>query len=407
MKKLITSILALTMTISAIGVSPAMVYADSSAATSESEQAAGLFDISKAVIAKIPSKVYTGKNIKPKVTVYYDNSIDERDGFIETFNGKTYLELTKGVDYTVTYKNNKKVGKATVTIKGKGLYTGTATKTFKIIPKKSAVTKAYSPKKGRLKLTLKKVSGVTGYEITYATNRKVTKNKKVIYTKKLTKTIKGLKKGQTYYFKVRAYKTIDGKKYFSKYSKIKPAKVIAYTNKSLNKAIAALIKGNSTKKQRELIRQYEINYVSKTYPDKVLDEKLYAYTDKNGKRTDNQTKSKYYGNSEFEGGSSHEQETTYYYWGTDTLNNATNYFKIRIKEHVDSNVCGFNFKNYNIVACLWEKPAQSLQTSLRMDLPLYIYIFCRTEDDGINDSLIVNDTDNYNAHYNHILKGDK
>ena len=40
--------------------------------------------------------------------------------------------LKKGTDYTVSYKNNKKVGKATVIIKGKGSCVGTVKKTFKI-----------------------------------------------------------------------------------------------------------------------------------------------------------------------------------------------------------------------------------------------------------------------------------
>jgi len=43
-------------------------------------------------------------------------------------------DLQPGVDYTVSYKNNVKVGKATVTFTGTGAYTGTVSKTFKITP---------------------------------------------------------------------------------------------------------------------------------------------------------------------------------------------------------------------------------------------------------------------------------
>ena len=43
-------------------------------------------------------------------------------------------ELTEGVDFTVSYKNNKKVGKATIVFKGIGRYSGSITKTFKIVP---------------------------------------------------------------------------------------------------------------------------------------------------------------------------------------------------------------------------------------------------------------------------------
>ncbi|MDE6212346.1 MAG: Ig-like domain-containing protein, partial [Lachnospiraceae bacterium] len=62
---------------------------------------------------------YTGKAIKPAVTVY---------------NGKTLL--SQGKDYTVSYKNNTKVTEnAQVVIKGKGNYGGSFTKIFKIVPK--------------------------------------------------------------------------------------------------------------------------------------------------------------------------------------------------------------------------------------------------------------------------------
>ena len=40
--------------------------------------------------------------------------------------------LKNGTDYTVSYSNNKNVGKATVKITGKGKYGGVITKTFKI-----------------------------------------------------------------------------------------------------------------------------------------------------------------------------------------------------------------------------------------------------------------------------------
>ena len=68
------------------------------------------------VISAIPDQTYTGKEITPAVTV--------KDGT------KT---LQKDVDYTVAYSNNIKVGTATVTITGKGEYTGTATTTFQIV----------------------------------------------------------------------------------------------------------------------------------------------------------------------------------------------------------------------------------------------------------------------------------
>lgn len=42
-------------------------------------------------------------------------------------------KLKEGTDYTIAYKNNKKVGTATAVIKGKGNYNGSVKKTFKIV----------------------------------------------------------------------------------------------------------------------------------------------------------------------------------------------------------------------------------------------------------------------------------
>lgn len=58
---------------------------------------------------------YDGKEKKPAVTVTYKNK-----------------EITNGTDYTVKYSNNVKVGTATVTVTGKGQFSGADTKTFEI-----------------------------------------------------------------------------------------------------------------------------------------------------------------------------------------------------------------------------------------------------------------------------------
>ena len=157
----------------------------------------------------VKDKVYTGKSITPEPTV--------------KFNGKT---LKKDKDYTLSYKNNKKVGRATLTIKGKGKYSGTLVKSFNIIPKKSSVNKLTSTAAKKLKAKLKKLAGATSYEITYSTSKKFTaKTTKTANTTKLTKTISKLKSGKTYYVKVRAVKTVKGIDYKSKYSAVKKIKV--------------------------------------------------------------------------------------------------------------------------------------------------------------------------------------
>ena len=72
------------------------------------------------------SYTYRGRGIKPTVTV-------------KDASGK---KLTKGTDYTVSYSNNTNVGTATITVTGKGAYTGTLKKTFKV--KALGLTSSYA-----------------------------------------------------------------------------------------------------------------------------------------------------------------------------------------------------------------------------------------------------------------------
>jgi hypothetical protein len=155
---------------------------------------------------KLSKKSYTydGKAKKPTVKVY--NS-----------KGK----VLKSKYYTVTYKNNTKVGKAIITIKFKGKYTGTIKATYTIKPKETTLTGKLA-KTDRVTLTWKKqTKQVNGYQIQYATNKKFTKNKKTITVanaKTSSKTVSGLNSGTTYYFRIRTYKNVDGKKYYSNWS---------------------------------------------------------------------------------------------------------------------------------------------------------------------------------------------
>ena len=132
----------------------------------------------------------------------------------------------------MSYKNNKNVGKATLTIKGTGDYAGSITKTFKINPKGTSIVKLVKAKKA-ITVKWKKQpakmakSRITGYQIQLATNKKFTKGKKLVTVKgykKVSKKIGKLKANKTYYVKVRTYKTVGGVKYYSKWSKVKAVK---------------------------------------------------------------------------------------------------------------------------------------------------------------------------------------
>lgn len=74
-------------------------------------------DFSKASVSGIkPNYRYTGKTIKPSVTVKLGGQV-----------------LKKDRDYQVSYRNNKQVGTATITITDKGIHCGEIKKTFKIV----------------------------------------------------------------------------------------------------------------------------------------------------------------------------------------------------------------------------------------------------------------------------------
>ena len=156
----------------------------------------------KATISGISNKSYTGKNITQSITVKY--------------NGKT---LKKGTDYTVSYSNNKSIGTATVKITGKGSYTGTITKTFKINPAKQEIQKLTAKSKAFFVDWAQKGSA-TGYEIQYATNSKFTSAKKVTITNNKTDktTISKLSGNKKYYVRVRSYTTVKGTKYYGAWS---------------------------------------------------------------------------------------------------------------------------------------------------------------------------------------------
>lgn len=144
---------------------------------------------------------YTGKAIKPSVTV------------------KSGSKTLPSSCYTVSYKSNKAVGKATVTIKAKGdKAKGTYKKTFVIKPKKNKIKSIYSPKTDQIRVTYNKDTSVTGYQILYSTDKAFEKNvysKTVTNPSTVTKTVvsDNIKKGKKYYVKVRSFVKIDGERY--------------------------------------------------------------------------------------------------------------------------------------------------------------------------------------------------
>ncbi|MBR1585596.1 MAG: leucine-rich repeat protein [Clostridia bacterium] len=165
--------------------------------------------LSKTTVAAVADQTYTGKALKPAVTV--------------TFGTKT---LKKNTDYTVAYKENKYIGKATITLTGKGNFTGTKTVTFKIVPKGTTISKLTGASKKVTVTWKKQATSTAGYQIEYSTSKtfKSSKTVTVSNVKTLTKAISGLKAKTTYYFRVRTFGKVDNVKYYSAWSAVKSVK---------------------------------------------------------------------------------------------------------------------------------------------------------------------------------------
>mgnify|MGYP002587714087 CR=1 FL=1 len=152
-----------------------------------------------------------------------------------TVNNGSYA-MTKGTDYDYTVETDVK-GKITITFTGLGDdYTGTYVRTIEaednpnetetIKVSKAKVTYAKNKKGKKISLKWAKISKVTGYNVRYATTKKKLKKAKVknIKTNTPKYTIKKLKK-KKYYVQVRAYRTVNGKKIYGDWSKVKSVKV--------------------------------------------------------------------------------------------------------------------------------------------------------------------------------------
>lgn len=149
--------------------------------------------------------VYNGKLQKPAVTV--------------SLLGKKL----KSSDYMVWYYNNKDIGTATIEIVGKGKYSAYYDIVyFKIIPATVSVKTVKSSAKGKLTVQWSKKSGITGYQVSYSTKKDFSEMKyQNIKNASGTLTLSKLKSGKKYYVRVRSYKKVSGKTYYSGWSSVK------------------------------------------------------------------------------------------------------------------------------------------------------------------------------------------
>ena len=167
-------------------------------------------DASKlSVSLKTTSYTYNGKTRKPSVTV-------------KDANGKTVSKSC----YTVTYSNNKNVGTATAKVTFSGNYTGSVKKTFTIVPSGTKISKLTAKPKGFSVRWKKQTKQTTGYQIQYSLNKnfKSAKTITVKGAKNTDQAVKKLKSKKKYFVRIRTYKAVKSKKYYSKWSKSKSVK---------------------------------------------------------------------------------------------------------------------------------------------------------------------------------------
>ena len=117
---------------------------------------------------------------------------------------------------------------------GQGAYTGTKTVTVKVYPKKPTAKKPSATSSSAVTAKWSKgKNDVSGYQIKCSKNKSMKGAKTVTAGKSVTsKKISGLKANTKYYVQVRAYKTVDGKKYYSDWSAKKSVKTKAKAKKS-------------------------------------------------------------------------------------------------------------------------------------------------------------------------------
>lgn len=114
-------------------------------------QTAAVTNISKTKISALKTRAFTGKPLTQALTI--------------TYGGK---KLVNGRDYTLTWKNNKNIGTASVTIKGKGKYNGSVTKKIRITVQKNAV---YTVSRLKYKISNADTSGKGTVVFTGATDK--------------------------------------------------------------------------------------------------------------------------------------------------------------------------------------------------------------------------------------------
>lgn len=173
------------------------------------------------------SLVYNGSAVHPVMYV--------------SFNGQP---LIQDVDYKVSYSKNDAPGRATVKITGIGNFAGSVSKTFIILPQKVNSVSIAKNSATTVTVSWGKVDKVSGYEILkYDANKNSFVHAVFASADSTSYQFTKLQNSALHSYVVKAYKTIDGDKYFGEQSDavsmfIKPAKAqltsVTMKNSTLN-----------------------------------------------------------------------------------------------------------------------------------------------------------------------------
>lgn len=176
----------------------------------------------KSVISKSQTWGYNGaKTTWKKVDgatgyrVYYAGSESGTYKYVTQINsGKTTSYVQTGLTTGKTYYYKVRAYR---TVNGTKVFGALSdAKSVKPVPTTTKIQKVTSGSKSA-KVTWNKVNGATGYRVYYSTS-KDSGYKYATQTSKTAYTQAGLKKGASYYYKVRAYRTVNGEKVFGAYS---------------------------------------------------------------------------------------------------------------------------------------------------------------------------------------------
>lgn len=136
-------------------------------------------------------------------TVSGSNTLVYTDGSVKSGTMYTYtVRAYKGSALSAYNKNGSRIARLTAPVQ----------------------YKPSSKASGKLTVRWKKAAGASGYQIQYAASRSM-RGSRTVSASALTRTLSGLKKGSTYYVRIRAYKKVSGKTYYGAWSSVKNAKV--------------------------------------------------------------------------------------------------------------------------------------------------------------------------------------